>query len=232
MPQLLLDDAQFVARVTAKNANTFTVEEVVRGASSERTVRIRRIDVQPTSCCDREQHPVVAGATYWLIAANERLDRPRLLQPADTRVEYLRNLHDVTPAELRAIVRKWQDGGYDATEFSRFIVTVDVPRAARCTLPYYHRLLMDLTYIAWGNEDHRKCDADAAANARRAAAADALAALSFLETVRVPCVRSAAEVKRLPDLFASQVKRTRTLYPCMNPQATGSSSGGKIPRSM
>ena len=217
MPQLLLHDAPFVARVTAKGAERFAIEEIARGTSSERTVRIRRIAVQPASCCDREEHAVVRGATYWLIAANARLDRAKLLQPTDSRVEYLRTLHDVTPAELRAIVRKWQDGGYGTTELSRFIATVDVPRAARCTLPYYHRLLMDLTYIAWGNEDHAKCDADAAADARRAAAADALAALSFLETVRVPCVESAVQVKRLPDLFASHVKRTRTLYPCMNP---------------
>ncbi|HKR62594.1 MAG TPA: hypothetical protein VJZ00_02585 [Thermoanaerobaculia bacterium] len=234
MPQTFLGRAQFAARVIVRERQVFEVTELVRGTHVQlgRAIHVEnRIEVEPTSCCDQERKEIVAGDEYWLISPEQpqshgrgyHLDRAGLLKSRDQRIDTLRKITKVTPAALREILLKWQSGGYTPHEFTTFITTVDMANIGDCLRPYYHRLLMDVTYIAWGNEDHASCEEEESKRARSAAAADALATLSYIENAArhatLPCVRNVLDVTALPDLVEQHTKRTRFLYPCVEKRA-------------
>jgi len=232
MPQLLLDHAQFFAEVVFRADGEYDILRVARGDSTlagRRLVLPNVRDVVPRSCCEHHPPAVAAGHAYWVASPGQlesrgrrvTLDHPQVFDAQDERVTYLRGLHDVTPAELASILESWRDGRYPPHEFSELIVNLDVPSAGPCLRPYYHWLLMVLTYEAWGNQDHVKCAPARAREGREAAARDALSVLGLLEnnrrTGRMACVHTLSEVVGLPSLLERQEARTNGLYPCTNP---------------
>src|SRR5437870_3163994 len=64
MPQLLLDRAQFVAEVLARDGGEFQILRVVRGVSdaTDRLFHVNKdVRVEARDCCDHMPHPVVSG---------------------------------------------------------------------------------------------------------------------------------------------------------------------------
>ena len=229
MKQSLLNRAQFVAEVVARTPGTFAVERVIRGAKQEkgRSFTVPDAVLQPRDCCDRMPAAIVAGGKYWLIAPEQPttsgFEHVEILKHDDGRAGYLAHLHDLTPGELRALINRWKTGSIRPHDFSTYVDAVDVPNVGACIRGYYHRLLMDLTYMAWGNEDHAQCSPEEAARVRAASATAALATLSFIENGgregRLVCARKVAEATFVgPDLVERQVRQTKQLYPCIDPR--------------
>jgi len=222
MHQMLLDHAQFVAEVTARSEG-LVVDRVIRGYQSAKGKTFRgNLIPEPVSCCDRTPVPVVVGEKYWLLGPEREIDMrdARLLQHNDGRIDYLSHIRDLTPAQLRGALNRWKSGGFSPAEFVRFIGSVDVPDVESCTRGYYHRLLMDVMYMAWGNADHFQCDPTTAARVRTASASSALSVLSFIENQsrsgKLACETDVLSVKSLPDLVDRQVRTTEYLYPCID----------------
>ena len=225
----MLDRAQFVAEVLARDGGEFQILRVVRGApdATDRRFQVTKaIRVEARDCCDRAPHPVVPGNKYWAISPDQPSPVSRgvqfrelgLMTYEDRRAVYLSGIRDLSPSELREVVVKWRDGSFTPHTFAETISAVDVPHVSDCLRGYYHRLLMELTYMAWGNEDHHGCAPDEAARVRKASANSALSVLGYLASEgrsgKMRCASGVREATSMPSPLEGQVKSTRFLYPC------------------
>jgi hypothetical protein len=230
MAQITLDRAEVLAEVRALGNGRFEVVRVVRGGDNvvPRVLRSRQTNIEPRHCCEQFPAAIAEGGTYFaMVPAETRGSRARLawedvaiIAPDDNRVAYLTGIREVEPADLRQLVRRWGEGAYAPREFENIVENLDVAGVPFCRRGAWRALLISLTFMAWGNDDHVTCNAAEAERVRPAAARAALDTMAALErgTVPLPCSGSTTLLPPAADPLERQIELANGQYPCTNPR--------------